>query len=55
MVQDQVKFFKGCVPQILLGPFLNTLTHMIYNLISIFSYFFYFCDGQISNKRHILR
>ena len=23
---DQVKFFKGCLPQILLGPFLNTLT-----------------------------
>ena len=25
---NQVKFFKGCLPQILLGPFLNTLTHM---------------------------
>ena len=25
---DQVKFFKGCLPQILLGPFLNTLSHM---------------------------
>ena len=24
---DQVKF-KGCLPQILLGPFLNTLTHL---------------------------
>ena len=24
---DQVKFFKGCLPQILLGPFLNTLSH----------------------------
>ena len=22
------KFFKGCLPQILLGPFLNTLTYM---------------------------
>ena len=22
---DQVKFFEGCLPQILLGPFLNTL------------------------------
>ena len=22
---DQVKFFKDCLPQILLGPFLNTL------------------------------
>ena len=21
---DQVKIFKGCLPQILLGPFLNT-------------------------------
>ena len=23
------KFLKGCLPQILLGPFLNTLSHMI--------------------------
>ena len=23
----RVKFFKGCLPQILLGPFLNTLSH----------------------------
>ena len=22
-------FFKGCLPQILLGPFLNTMSHMI--------------------------
>ena len=26
---DQVKFFKGCLPQILLDPFLNTLTQLI--------------------------
>ena len=26
---DQVKLFKGCLPQISLGPFLNTLTHII--------------------------
>ena len=25
---DQLKFFKGCVPQISLSPFLNTLSHM---------------------------
>ena len=25
---DQVKFKKGCLPQVLLGPFLNTLTHL---------------------------
>ena len=25
---DQVKIFKGCLPQILLGPFLNTLTQI---------------------------
>ena len=23
------KFFKGCLPQILLGPFLNTWTHLL--------------------------
>ena len=26
---DQVKFFRGCLPHILLGPLLNTLTHLI--------------------------
>ena len=25
---DQKNFFKGCLPQILFGPFLNTLSHM---------------------------
>ena len=25
---DQTKFFKSCLPQILLGPFLNTLIHL---------------------------
>ena len=25
---DQMKIFKGCLSQILLGPFFNTLTHM---------------------------
>ena len=25
---SQVKFFTGCLPQILLGPLLNTLTHI---------------------------
>ena len=24
------KFFKGCLPQILLGPFLNTLSWMVF-------------------------
>ena len=26
---DQVKFFEGCLPKILLGPFLNTLCHLL--------------------------
>ena len=25
---DQGKFFKGCLPQISLGPFLNILSHL---------------------------
>ena len=25
---NQVKFFKGCLPQISLGPILNTLSHV---------------------------
>ena len=36
---DQVKLFKGCLPQILLGPFLNALSHL---------YFMYFqCDTRL--------
>ena len=27
-IQYHFKFFKGCLPQILLSPFLNTLTHL---------------------------
>ena len=27
-----VKFFKGCLPQLLLGPFLNTLSHLFTSL-----------------------
>ena len=30
-----LKFFKGCLPQILIGPFLNTLTHIFSNDASI--------------------
>ena len=30
------KFFKGCLPQILLGPFLNTLTQIILSSLALF-------------------
>ena len=33
---DQVKYFKGCLPQILLGPFLNTLSHLFRKSVTIF-------------------
>ena len=39
------KFFKGCLPQVLLGPFLNTLTHIVIKVsvsILIFLQYFYF-------------
>ena len=29
---DQVKFYKGCLPHILLGPVLNPLTHLLLSL-----------------------
>ena len=32
----QFKFFKGCFPQILLGPFLNTLTYVYVTSNDIF-------------------
>ena len=31
---DRVKFFKGCIPQILLGPFLDTLPYLPDGVIS---------------------
>ena len=39
------KFFKGCLPQVLLGPFLNSLTHIVIKVsvsILIFLQYFYF-------------
>ena len=30
---DQAKFFKDCLPQILLGPLLNTLSHLTFGRI----------------------
>ena len=30
---DQIKFFKGCLPHILLGQFLNALSHMQFQRI----------------------
>ena len=31
---DQIKYFKGCLPQILLAPFFNTLSHVIITYLS---------------------
>ena len=36
---DQVKLFKGCLPQILLDPFLNTLSRMFLYFFIVFLYF----------------
>ena len=35
------KFFKGCLPQIFLGPFLNTLTHIYLNKPAAENYWFF--------------
>ena len=32
---DQVKVFKGCLPQILLGLILNTLSHMVLMILMV--------------------
>ena len=37
------KFFKGCLTRILLGPFLNTLTHMIEPFLKRISAFYRNC------------
>ena len=47
------KFFKGCLPQILLGPFLNTLTQMIFKMgftcmrIQVFSGIIYHVNAEL--------
>ena len=33
---DQVKFFKDCLPKILLGPLLNTVSHIFHIYLHIF-------------------
>ena len=31
----QLRFFKGCIPKILLGPFLNTLSQVFHRKIAL--------------------
>ena len=56
------KIFKGCLPQILLGPFLNTMTHFSLYINSLtylhyihanllFVHFLFFSLNIISDKR----
>ena len=45
-----LKFFKGCFPQILLGPFLNTLSHMY----QTFTYYNYFKHATFFFDSHII-
>ena len=50
-IWDKVKFLKGCLPQILLGPFLNTLAHLGFALKSSFDIEvmrFGMCDGCVA-------
>ena len=35
---DQGKVFKGCLPQILLGPFLNTLSQILMEQFDSYTY-----------------
>ena len=37
-----LQIFKRCLPQILLGPFLNTLSHLIVAFVECF----FFCGGR---------
>ena len=32
------KFFRGCLPQIVLGPFLNSLTHFYFSIFRFDSF-----------------
>ena len=32
---EQVKFFKGCLPQVLLGPFLNALSQLYLRVVKV--------------------
>ena len=56
---DQVKFFTGCLSQILLGPFLNTLSQLWLSLQTIinnnllFSFYFETPDGFALLKKSL--
>ena len=59
-IMDQVKVFKGGLPQILLSPFLNTFSHiksfMVMILTSLFWTYFGACSVKgSSHSDHILR
>ena len=43
------KFFKGCLPQILLGPLLNTLSHIWDNCIDMTQVSIWYADFCLKN------
>ena len=47
---DQVKFFKGCLPQTLLGPFLNTLSDIFDKSLNKFFFGSPIVASKINNK-----
>ena len=48
------KFFKGCLPQILLGPFLSTLSHLLFIMIICKLLLQWSSIFQLSNITHNL-
>ena len=49
---DQVKFFKSCLPESLLGPFLNTLSHMPLKLNLVFQTFVTLLLFYLTSQQH---
>ena len=50
------KFFKGCLPQILRSPLLNTFSHfsLISNLFSRMEFYFFVFDEKLLDRVLIL-
>ena len=47
------KFFKGCLPQIFLVPFLSTLTHMVSGNRATLSWLIVLATSSLAKSQHL--
>ena len=49
------RFFKGCLQQILFGPFLNTLAHVMQTTIYVYACYFHKVFKKMPTNSYLLK